>query len=77
MIVNAKTIVQHVIQIKNGLIKHVNVNVKIILSVKKITVEFLAHWTFENSKYLKSIADTSVIMCDKIIYVMDILSRKR
>ena len=30
----------------------------------------------ENSKYLKSIADTSVIEWDKIITVMDILSTK-
>ena len=31
-------IVQHVIQIKNGIIKHVNVNVKVIVSAKKIIV---------------------------------------
>ena len=31
---------------------------------------------FENSKYLKSIADTSVIKCDEIITVMDIVSTK-
>ena len=36
MIVNANLIVQHVIENKNGTIKHVNVNVKIIVSVKKI-----------------------------------------
>ena len=30
----------------------------------------------ENSKYLKSVADTSVITCDKIISVMGILSTK-
>ena len=30
----------------------------------------------ENSKYLKSIADTSVIEFDEIISVMDILSTK-
>ena len=29
-----------------------------------------------NSKYLKKIADTSVIMCDKVISAMDILSTK-
>ena len=28
----------------------------------------------ENDKYLKSIADTSVIKCDKIIFVMDNVS---
>ena len=30
----------------------------------------------ENSKYLKSIADTSVIACDEVIFVMDIVSTK-
>ena len=29
VIVNANSVVQHVIQIKNGLIKHVNVNVQL------------------------------------------------
>ena len=43
VIVNANTIVQHVIQIKTGIIKHVNVNVKIIVSTKKIIVGILAH----------------------------------
>ena len=31
----------------------------------------------ENSKYLKSIGDTSVIACDEIISAMDILSTKK
>ena len=31
----------------------------------------------ENSKYLKSITDTSVIECDEIITVMDIASTKK
>ena len=30
----------------------------------------------ENDKYLKSIADTSVVTCDEIISVMDIVSTK-
>ena len=42
-IVNASSIVRHVIQIKNGIIKHVNVNVKIIEGVKKIIVGVLAY----------------------------------
>ena len=41
VIVNANSIVQHVIQIKNGIIKHVNVNVRIIISEKKIIVGIL------------------------------------
>ena len=43
VIVNAKSIVQHAIQIKNGIIKEVNVNVKVIISVKKIIAVILAH----------------------------------
>ena len=43
VIVNANSIVQHVIKIKNGSIKHVNVNVKIITSAKIIIVRILAH----------------------------------
>ena len=42
MTVNANSIVQHVIQIKNRIIKHVNVNVNII-SVKEIIVGILAY----------------------------------
>ena len=37
-IVNAHLIVLHVIQNKNGLIKHANVNVKIIINWKKSIV---------------------------------------
>ena len=43
VIVNPTAIVPHVIQIKNEIIKHVNVNVKIIVSPKKIIVGILAH----------------------------------
>ena len=44
MILNANSIVQHVIQNKSGIIiKHVNVNVKIIVSAKNIKVGILAH----------------------------------
>ena len=32
---------------------------------------------FENSKYLKSIADTSVTECDEIVIVMDNVSTKK
>ena len=37
MSVNSNSIVEHVIQIKNGIKKLVNVNVEMIVSVKKIT----------------------------------------
>ena len=43
VIVNAKSIVQHVIRIKNGIIKHVNMNIKIILTAKVIIVGILAY----------------------------------
>ena len=43
MIVNLNSLVQHVIQIKNGIIKHVTVDVKLILSAKKIVVGILAY----------------------------------
>ena len=43
MIINANSIVQHVIQYKNGIIKHVNVNVQITISVKRVIVGVLAH----------------------------------
>ena len=43
VIVNGNSIVQNVIQIKNEIIKHVNLNEKIIVSTKKIIVAILAH----------------------------------
>ena len=43
LIVNANSIVQYVIQIKNGITKHGNVNVKIIASAKNIIIGILAH----------------------------------
>ena len=44
VIINANSIVQHVIQIKNEMIRrNVNVNVKIIISVKKIKNGILMH----------------------------------
>ena len=43
MTVNANSIVPYVIQIKNGVMKHVSVNVKIMVCPKKIIGEILAH----------------------------------
>ena len=43
MIVNANSIVQHVIQIKNRIIKHVNKNVKVIINRKTIIVGIVVH----------------------------------
>ena len=41
MILNARSMVQDVIQIRNGIIKHVNGNINTIASAKKITVGIL------------------------------------
>ena len=49
--VYVNSIVQHVIRIKNGIIKHVNVNVKIIVSAKKDYSWNPSTCTCENSKY--------------------------
>ena len=43
LIVITNSIVEYVVQIKKGIIKHVNVNVKIIVNAKKIVVGILAH----------------------------------
>ena len=43
MIVNGNSIVQHVIQIKNWIKKHVNISVKIIATGKMIIVSIVAH----------------------------------
>ena len=67
VIVNANSIAQNVIQIKNGIINYVDVNVKIII----IIVLDPSTCICENSKCLKSIADTSLTDCDKIILVID------
>ena len=39
VIVNANSTEQHAIPVKNGIIKHANVNVKIIKSFKKIILQ--------------------------------------
>ena len=43
MIINTNLTVQHLIQIKNGIIKQVSVNVKTIARTKKIITGMLAH----------------------------------
>ena len=43
MTANATSIVQHVIQMKNGIMKHFNVSVKLIVCAKLIIVGILAH----------------------------------
>ena len=77
-IANVNSIVQHVIQKKNEIIKHASVNVKIIQ--KKCKKDY--SWNpstciCENNKYLESNPDTSVTKCDKIIIAMDNVSTKK
>ena len=43
MVVHVNSIVQCSIQIKNGIMKHVNVSVKVIASAKRIIVGILAY----------------------------------
>ena len=60
------SIVQHIIQIKNGIMKHVN-DSKIYCQCKKDYIWNPSTCICENGKYFKSIADTSVIVCNEII----------
>ena len=66
MIVNANSIEQHVIQIKNEMI-HVNACAKSILSAKRYYSWNPSTEIREYSKYLKSIDGNSKIVCDEII----------
>ena len=43
MTVSANSIVQHVIKTKNGITKHVNVSIKIMISAKETVAGILAH----------------------------------
>ena len=69
MIVNANSIVQHVIQIRNEIITYVNV-------CKKDYSWNPSTCICQDSKHLKRIVDYSYskIACDEIIYVTDIVS---
>ena len=77
VIVDANSIAQHVIRAKNGIVKHVNVNAKNYCKCKKDYSWNPSTCICENSKYLKSVADTSVTDCDEIIIFMNNVSTKR
>ena len=62
------------IQIKNGILKHVNVKCKKYCKCKKRLQLESSTCFCENSKYLKNIGDISVIACDETVYIMDIAS---
>ena len=77
MIVNANSIVPHVIQIKNGITVNVNVTAKNVKRASKVIVGIQSHILVklvENSKYLKNVADNSNIGFDVIINVTDNVS---
>ena len=76
MILNAHPIVKLAIQIKIWSNKTCQSERKSYRKCKKDYSWNPSTCICEDSKYLKSIADTPVIMCDKIISVMDIVSTK-
>ena len=61
---------------KYGITKQANMNVKIIHKCKKDYSCNPSTSISENSKYLKSIADISLIECDEIKTVIDIVRAK-
>ena len=71
MIANANSIVQLAFQIKNGIMKHVHVSVKVIVHARKIIVGILAH------VFLKIVSiEKILLMIQKscVMNVMDIVS---
>ena len=52
-------------------------NVKVIISVKKVYIWSSSTRTCEHSKYLKRVTDTSVTECNEIVTVMNNLSIKK
>ena len=63
VIENVSSIVQLAVQIKNRIMKHVNVSVKIMVYAKKIVVGILADEFVRIASIYKSIADASLIVC--------------
>ena len=78
MILKVNSIVQHVILNKNEIIKHVNdVKCKNYCKCKEDYSRNPSTCICENSKYLKSVADTSVTEHNEIVVFMDIVSTKK
>ena len=69
---NANSIVQHVTQVKNGIKKHVNVNLKTIVTAKKIMVGIVGHVFVR----IASIADTIIIMDTREIKKVNTIAKK-
>ena len=74
VIVNASCIVQHVIQNKKQNNKTCQCEYKNLHKCEKEFSWNPSTYFFENSKYLKSVADTSVTKCDEIVIFMDNLT---
>ena len=72
MIANVKSIIQHIIQIKIGIM--INANVVMKRMCKKDYSWNPSILVCENNRYLNSFADNSIIACDKIINITDSLS---
>ena len=71
MFLNANSIVQHDIQMKNGIMINVQSKCKKYRTHKKDLSWNTSTCIYENRRYLKSIVDNSVIVCDEIINVTD------
>ena len=76
MIKNPNSIVQHVIQTKKWNNKACQCECKNYRLSKKDYSWNPSTCTYDNSKYLKNVVDTSVITYDEIISLMDIVSTK-
>ena len=74
MILNANSIVQRVIQIKNGIMININLSVKSIICVKKDYSWNSSACICKNGRYLKIIADDLVIVWDEVKSVTDSVS---
>ena len=71
MTVNANSIVQHLIQIKNEIMIHVNASAKSIVGAKQYYSWNSSTYVRVYSKYLNSIDYVFKIVWDKIINVTD------
>ena len=75
MIGNTNSIVQLAIQIKNEIMNHVNVNVKIIVRAKKIITEIRAHVFVRTVSLLKVLLKIQKL-CVMKLYMIWILHQQ-
>ena len=67
MIANANSTVQLAFQIKNGIMKHVHVSVKVIVHARKIIVGILAH------VFLKIVSIEKILLMIQKLCVMNVM----